>query len=387
MKKKLLIVTRGDAIGGGTEYLITIITMLHNKFNVDIHMTYSKEEIKNHYFKYFDYVTFHQIPIRREINPVADFISISKLMRLMAIEKFDIVHTNTSKGGIVGRVAAGIKKVPFIFHTVHGFAFHEQSSRFSILAYSLIERIAAHFCSYIITVSDFHKEWAVKLKIAKEDKVLSIPNGLDSQRVAATLAREQIRKELCIGSSQIAIFTIGRLAKQKGIEHLLDAIKLLEGEPVKNDYHFYIVGSGELKEHLIRKAKQLSLESKVTFLGHRSDVNNLLHATDIIAIPSLREGLSIALLEAMAAEKAIISTDIGSNLTVIEHGKDALIVKCKDSVGLKVNIRLLIEDVELREKIASEAYKKFNARFTKEIMTQRYCEFYKTKVRLEEKRC
>mgnify|MGYP001302406346 FL=1 len=384
MTKRLLIVTRGNDIGGGTEYVITLIKMLHKKFDIDIHMTYSKEYVKNNYLKYFDYVTFHHIPMVREINPIADFKSMIKLVKLIKKEKFDIVHTNTSKGGVLGRIAGKFSNVPFIFHTVHGFAFHEQSTKLSILIYSLFEKIAAKCCNYIITVSDFHRDWAIKLKIAPKHKIISIPNGLDPDRVKPTVNREQIRKELKIKSDEIAIFTRGRLAKQKGIEYLLESIKLLKNEEIYKKYKFFIVGSGELEKTLKNKTKELNIENKVTFLGFRSDVNNLLNAADIVVLPSLREGLSIALLEAMAAKKAIICTNIGSNMTVVEHKKEALIVESKNSIQLKDSIKLLIENEELRNELERAVYNKFNGKFTKNVMLKKYFDFYKNQVKLSE---
>ncbi|GAB6256322.1 glycosyltransferase family 4 protein [Peribacillus sp. N1] len=387
MKKKLLIVGRGNEIGGATEYIITLIRMLHENFEVDIHMTYGKEEVKYNYQKYFDYVTFHHVKMVREINPFSDYISINNLYQLMKKEKFDIVHTNTSKGGIIGRIAAKKAKVPFVFHTVHGFAFHEQSSSLSIKIFSLLEKIGSKCCNYIITVSDFHKNWAIKLKIASEDKVISIPNGLDPTRVKPTVDREQIRGELKINKDEIAIFTIGRLAKQKGIEYLLDAIALLNQEKINNKYHFYIAGSGELEKELINKSNELNIKDKVTFLGYRDDVNNLLSAADIMVLPSLWEGLSIALLEAMAAKKTIICTDIGSNKTVVENKKEAFIIKTMDSVGLKEGIQLLIEDENSRKLLAETAYEKFISDFGKDIMLNRYYNFYKNKANIDEKIC
>jgi glycosyltransferase involved in cell wall biosynthesis len=385
MKKKLLLVGRGNEIGGGTEYLITLIKMLKENFDVEIHMTYGRQEIKENYMKYFDYVTFHQIQMVRSINPIADYRSIRQLVTLIKDENFDVVHTNSSKGGVVGRIAAQISKVPFVFHTVHGFAFHEQSTKITIAIYSLFERIAASCCNYIITVNDFHKAWAIKLKIATEDKIISIPNGLNPNRVIPKLDKEQIRGALKMDGDEIAIFTIGRLEKQKGIEDLLEAVALLKKEEIGDKYQFYIAGSGKLEKPLKDKASTLKLEDKVKFLGYRADVNDLLVAADIIVLPSLREGLSIALLEAMAARKAIICTDIGSNRTVIENKKEALVVKSKNPIELKNSMKLLIQNKHLREKISEEAYNKYILKFTNDIMLKKYYEFYKDKAKLSEK--
>lgn len=380
--KKMLIIGRGNEIGGATEYIITLIKLLHEKFEVDIHMTYGKEEVKNNYLNYFDYVTFHKINMTREINPLKDISTLKELRRLIRKEHFDIVHTNTSKGGILGRTAAKLEKVPFVFHTVHGFAFHEQSSNLKISIYSFIEKLAARFCDNLITVSDFHKEWALKLNIAPPEKIISIPNGLDLKRIETIACREDVRKEIGIGQDQLAVFTIARLTEQKGISHLLEAISLLKQENIDTKYHFYIAGTGDLENYLKQKCAELALKDQVTFLGYRSDVSNLLLAADVIAIPSLWEGLSISLLEAMASKNAIVCTDIGSNMTVVEANKEALIVPTKNSVKLKEALQLLLENELLRENLANASYEKFNSKFSVEIMLNLYADFYRNNAKL-----
>ena len=377
MRKKILIVVRGEAIGGGTEYLITLIKMLHEKFDVEIHMTYSEQQVLDNYLKYLDRVHFHYLPIDRAINPIKDFKSIAALIKLIHEEKFDIVQTNTSKGGIVGRIAAKVTGVDFIVHTVHGFAFHEESTKSSIKIYSLIEKAAAHCCDYMITVNDFHKDWAIELNIAPESKLLSIPNGLDVKRVEPTLDRETVRKEVGIDEEEIALFTIGRLAQEKGIDYLIDAMTMLKKDEVKSNYHLYIVGVGEIEESLKKKVKELDIESRITFMGYRNDISNLLVAADIVILPSFREGLSIALLEAMAAEKPIITTDIGSNLTVVNDREEALVVESKNAYELKEAIKELLEDDKLRTTLSANGKKMFEANFTKELMEDRYTKFFK----------
>ncbi|MBM7551663.1 glycosyltransferase family 4 protein [Thalassobacillus pellis] len=383
-RKKILILGRGNDVGGGTEYIITIVRLLQEKFDVDIHMNYGNDKVKENYLYNFDSVTFHRINMVREINPIKDFQTLRDLKNLMKKEKFDVVHTNSSKAGILGRVAAKITRIPLIFHTVHGFAFHEHSSNFSTKVFSKIEKIGAKCCDNIITVSDYHKEIAKKLNIAKENKLISIPNGLNIDRVKTYQERNEIREKLNIEQDEIAIFTIGRLAPQKGISNLLDSILLLKQENIKKKYHFYIAGSGELKDSLENKVRNLGISNLVTFLGFRKDVNNLLCAADIIAIPSLWEGLSISLLEAMAAKKAIVCTDIGSNKTVVNNREEAIIVKAKDSQGLKCGICELINDEILRRNLSYNAFLRYMNFFSKEKMEEKYTDFYKRKGKLPE---
>ena len=98
--------------------------------------------------------------IKREINPVLDFLGMIRLFLFLKRNRFDIVHTHTSKAGLIGRISAFLAGVPVVVHTVHGFAFHEQSSKKAVKFYTFIERLAAKFCHKIVTVSYYHRDWA-----------------------------------------------------------------------------------------------------------------------------------------------------------------------------------------------------------------------------------
>ena len=380
MKKKLLIITRGDSIGGGTEYLIYLMEMLNTKFDLDIHMTYSLQSIKAYYENRLSFVTFHKVVINRNVNPVLDTVSLSKLIRLINKENFDVVHTNTSKGGIVGRIAARICRVSSVIHTIHGFSFHEHSSKITVSIYSFLERLAAYCCDHIIAVNDFIKVIAIKRHIAPADKIIIIPNGIDPKRVEPDKSRDEIRMDLGIDENDIAVLSIGRLAPQKGFDYLLEAIALMKKESLSKKVHFFIAGDGELKKHLSDKAKKLEINYYLTFLGFRNDTRNLLNACDIVVISSLWEGLSMSLLEAIAAKKAVICTKISANMSVIEDGIDALGIEPKNAKDLNEKIIELIKSDQIRLQLACNAHHKFNSNYTKETMMHKYYNFYKEKV-------
>jgi len=383
MKKKILIIGRGDEIGGGTEYIIQLIKLLKMHFDVDIHMTFSNQNVREYYLSKINFVNLHNIKIVRPISPGRDLLSLLNLIKLIKTEKYDIVDTNSSKGGVIGRLAAKICNVPLIIHTVHGFSFHEYSNALSKLVYSMIEKLAARWCDYILTVNDFHREWAIKLKNASAKKIISIPNGLFEGRVATDKNISELRTVFGISQGTVLIASIGRLAKQKGIDNLIKAASLLAREKIDEPWKILIIGDGPEKFNLTNMVKKYNLEGSIEFMGFRKDVSDILALTDIFVLLSLWEGLSIAILEAMAAKKAILASDIGPNRAILRKNIDAVLVKPKDVEKIKDQLMKLILDKEWREYLSQNAYKTFKANFDIAVMNEKYLEFFESTAGLD----
>jgi len=318
----------------------------------------------------------------RPIRPTRDIIGLIRLKRFLASKAFDIVHTHTSKGGFVGRVAARWAGVPIIIHTVHGFAFHEASSPYALKFYSMLERLAAHCCDSIVTVSKFHCDWAQKLGISDPAKCLAIPNGIDATRVKARKSRASVRDKLAIQKDEIMCFTAGRLAKQKGLDILLHA---LAGIKRPHLIRAIIAGEGPDREKLEQLRDDLHLQDTVNFVGFRKDLGDLLHASDIVVLPSLREGLSISLLEAMAAGKPVITTDIGSNLEVSRNGQLARIIRVGRTSELARAILELAADENERRRLGERGLAEFQKYYTDEAMVNAYMALYDRLVKQETK--
>lgn len=201
----------------------------------------------------------HQIPsipmecIWREINPLRDWHGYRRLRAYLAQERYDLVHTHTSKGGFIGRAAAWHARIPAVVHTVHGFAFHEQSRPWAIRFYAGLERLAARWCHRIVTVSEYHMRWALQLGIGTPQQLHAIPNGIEPQRVAPQSAPDALRQQLHIASNTRVIVTTGRLAPQKGLEYLIQAVQLLQSADLP-PFIVLIAGDGPLRESLERQA-------------------------------------------------------------------------------------------------------------------------------------
>jgi glycosyltransferase involved in cell wall biosynthesis len=314
--------------------------------------------------------------ISRNINPVRELWGLYKLYRFLWRSDYEIVHTHTSKAGFVGRLAAKLAGIPIIIHTVHGFAFHEESRPLTLWFYTSLERIASHWCDKIVTVSEFHRKWALKLGIGNEEKVLAIPNGIPRERVVPKRSKEEIRKELKL-TQEIVILSTGRLAPQKGLEYLIKSIPILFSK-VKKSFKVLLVGEGPLKSYLENLIKTLGIEQYVKFLGFRNDIGNLLSISDIVVLPSLREGLSIALLEAMTAGKPIVATNIGSNSEVIKDGVSGLLVPSKDHKALAEAVMKILLNPDLAKKLGNSARVVYQNYYTEDRMLNEYVKLYKS---------
>jgi len=313
--------------------------------------------------------------IWREIRPLKDLKGLWRLYRFLKENRYTAVHTHTSKGGFVGRLAAWMAGVPIIVHTVHGFAFHEQSSPMAVRVYAAMERAAAHCCHRIVTVSEFHRRWGLSLGIGNEQKTIAIPNGISPGRVAQKAGRDATRAAMGVSPDDYVIVSIGRLAAGKGLEDLLEAVGAARAE-IDRPIRVWLPGTGPLRPVLEEIANKPELAGIVRFLGFRDDIGDLLGASDLVVLPSLREGLSIALLEAMAAAKPIVATMIGSNREVTREGEAAWLIPPCDCGALKEGLIGMIESPESARRFASSAERIYRSTYTEEIMLTRYAELY-----------
>ncbi len=311
----------------------------------------------------------------REIDPPKDLRAVLKLARLCRTGRYDVVHTHTSKGGFIGRAAARIARVRVVLHTAHGFAFHEGSSRRAVAFYSSLERLAARWCDRVVTVSEFHRLWAIRLGIAPREKILTIHNGISTSRLISTRTRDEVRAALGLSDGLMVIGSIGRLAPQKGIEHLIAAMPTLLGH--NPNFRLLLAGEGPSRAGLEQLAGRLGVSSAVSFLGFQKSVGEILKAVDVVVAPSRYEGLSISVLEAMASAKATVATRIGSNAELIEDGISGRLVPADDAQSLVEAILQIANDPALAQRYGVAAKRRFELAFTEQAMKQAVWNLYR----------
>jgi glycosyltransferase involved in cell wall biosynthesis len=304
--------------------------------------------------------------MRRSVNPANDLITYRKLSKLIKQFKPDIVHTHASKAGTIGRLAAIRNKVPVIVHTFHGHVFHSYFNSAKTNFFINIEQGLANHCSRIIAISEKQKEeLSETFKIAAPEKFEVIPLGFDLQRFQEDTATRRIkfRKQYLLNDNDIAIGIIGRLAPVKNHELFLRAIKKIK-ETTQKSIKAFIIGDGELRDELINLCKSLDLDFQlspngnakictVTFTSWIKDIESAYPGLDIVAMTSLNEGTPVSLIEAQAANKAIITTNVGGIENIVIPNKTAILTKNNNLDDFSQKLSFMIENESFRNSEAT----------------------------------
>jgi len=312
----------------------------------------------------------------RRINPVYDLLSLFSFYSYLIKEKPTIVHTHTSKAGLLGRLAAKLAGIPIVVHTPHGHVFFGYFGPFKTRIFILLERLASRITDKIVALTNREKDDYILFKIANEDIFVVINSGveLDKFKELPPNEKQYLKRELGIPDNSLIIGTAGRLVPIKGPNFLIEAAKYIHSK--YHDAFFVFTGDGPLKQDLEKKARELGMEKNILFLGWRDDVAKIISIYDIFCLPSLNEGMGRVLVEAMALGKPIVASDIGGIPDLIVHGKNGFLVPPKNPVQLAKYIQILLEDEKKREKMG-QAGKEMALNFSKEIMVERISDLYK----------
>lgn len=272
------------------------------------------------------------VGLGREIRPLADLATLWRLYRLIRAARPAIVHTHTAKAGVVGRIAARLAGVPIIVHTYHGHVLRGYFGPLKTAFFRGLEAALNRITDVAITVSSALRDDLVGMGVAPREKIRVIPLGLDLARFARPHPRGELRATCAAGDGETLIGVVGRLVPIKDIECFLEAAARVS--QARDRARFAVVGDGELRAALERKAASLGLGERVTFVGWRKDLESVYADLDVVVNSSRNEGTPVALIEAMAAGRPVVATAVGGTADLLGDGERGRLVPAADPAAL-----------------------------------------------------
>ena len=302
-------------------------------------------------------VRFHEIPITRTFGPLGDLRAFVALYRILRRERFDIVHTHTPKGGLLGQYAALLARVPLRVHTIHGLYFPGSMRPERRWRYVWLERITLAFSHHNFSQNPEDVPVAIAERIARADRLEQVGNGIrlarfDPARFPAG-ERRRIRAELGLGDDDVVIGMVGRLVAEKGYLEALEAARRVARRCPRA--RFVFAGGAEAKPDAIPldAAARHGVADVAQLLGHREDVERLYAAMDVFMLPSHREGFPRAVMEAAAMGLPCVVTDVRGCRQTVDHEVTGLIVPPRDAAALAGALARLVEDPAERARLGA----------------------------------
>lgn len=305
--------------------------------------------------------------MHREINLIEDRKAYKKIRELIGDFRPDIVHTHAAKAGALGRLAASSMKVPVIIHTYHGHVFHSYFSPAKTYIFKKIERYLSSISTRIIAISNIQKEELCNhYKVCSLEQTVVIPLGFDLERfhTGQQLMRDRFRREFLIEEDTVVVAIIGRLVPIKNHPMFIRVMKqVIENSKVK--VKGVIVGDGEDRLALEQLAAGIGLkvstrqnpvaDADIIFTGWILDVERALSGCDIVAMTSRNEGTPVSLIEAQAAAKPVVATDVGGIRDIILPGITGLISAPSDEEGFAKNLSKILDNKSIRDSMVIQS--------------------------------
>ena len=296
-------------------------------------------------------VTLHVEPfLVREVNPVKDLLALVQLLRLMRRGRYDIVHTHSSKAGVLGRVAACLAGVPVVVHTVHGWAFTPGQPRVVFRFYVGLERLCARWCRALIVVAESDRQEGLSLGIGSPGQYVLIRSGIEIATYRdVPVQPAAARREAGVPAEAFVVGSVGRLSAQKAPLDLLAAFADVARQ--QGDAHLVLVGDGPLRGEVEAAVARAGLQDRVHLLGLRRDVPVLLRAFDVLALASRWEGLPRVFPQAMAAGLPIVATRVDGAADAVVPGETGWLADMGDAEGMARHLLALAEDPVLARRM------------------------------------
>ncbi len=356
-KPKILYLVTQSKWGGTQRYVYDLSVNLKNDFDIvvaaggygELLARLGRQKVKTRRASY----------LARSISPLKDVLAFRKIREIIKVENPDIVHTNSSKAEILGNLAAALLGKKFVF-TAHGFVFNEPMNSLKRRFFVWLERFANRKTEKIICVSDFDRKAAISWRIASEEKFITIRNGLKLEDYNQNVGSYADKR------GKVIVGTLANLEPNKGILYLAQAAAMLP-LGLRDKIEFQVAGEGPQRADIEAYLRKKKVEN-FSLLGFLDNPDNFLRYLDIFVLPSVKEGFPYALLEAMAAGKAIIASRVGGVSEMIEDGRNGILVKPANPSQILEKIIFLFENPNSRAELGVQARKRCFREFTLDKM-------------------
>jgi len=291
--------------------------------------------------------------LQREMNLFKDIKIFFQLRKILSERKIDIIHTHSSKAGIIGRWAAFFAGVKGIIHTIHGFSFNDYQAKPFRLFYIFLERMTAKITDRLIAVAESDIKKGREYKVGNREQYVLIRDVIELAPFFHDEKIHEIKRELGIRQDDNIVGMVACFKKQKKVDDFLRAIqKVKEQVNVKG----ILIGDGFLRSKLEILALDLNLEKDIIFLGWRKDVYRIAKVLDIIVLSSLWEGLPLVLLEGMATKKPVIATAVNGVSEVIKDGENGYLIEPGDYNSLAEKIIFLLKNRQFSKEMGRKGF-------------------------------
>jgi glycosyltransferase involved in cell wall biosynthesis len=359
--KVVQIITKLE-LGGAQKTTLSFLRQIDRKRYCPYLITSSRGYLKEEASSISQLNIFFLDTFLRDINVFKDLVSFFKIRRYLKQQGISIVHTHSSKAGIIGRWAARCAGIKLIFHTVHGWPFYIEARAVLKLAYRILEKITALITTRLVVVSDKDLKEGLRAVNKNRDKYIKIPYGIEIKDFTVKMdskGRDEVVK-------------VGFIACYKPQKAPLDFLKVVKRVAgAEKDIEFISAGDGVLRPEVMREATRLGLEKRIQFLGWQPNIAAVLKKLDIVLLTSHWEGLPVVIIESLASGLPVVATEVGGVPELVIDGVNGFLAAKGDCEKLAKDLLLLAADKEKRLQFSRRSRKMFKEEFNIDYMKNR----------------
>lgn len=362
------LITRFRDGGAETTTVNEIRALISSNRKYHVHLGTGKDYLPEEVNRVSDLILdFKVFSFMRHYNPITAVLAVIQVAIYLRKRDIDILHTHSTEAGVIGRIAGCLAGTQVVVHEIHGDPITSDRSSILNAFVFFAEKISMRCADHIIAKSEMIRDSYLERGIGREDQYVIIPHSIDVSEFS-----DQTPAKITKGSENLILF-VGRVVPGKGIFDLISAIADLDVEA-----RLLIAGDGPEVDDIREEIDRKSLDN-VLLLGYRNDVPELLAGTDVLVLPSYREGTPRVVTEAQAAGVPVIATDIAGIPDQIAHGENGLLIEPGDVEALTEHIDYLLRNPSARREMSEEATNRAE-QFDREKISRDITSFYESVV-------